>query len=380
MISVLITIIIFIAVLSLLVFFHEFGHFYSAKKLGIKADEFGIGFPPRIFAFYKSKNSKWRFVFGRKKIEDNIDTVYSINAIPIGGFVKIKGEDGENRGDKDSFASQKIWKRFIVIFAGVFMNFVLAWLLLSFAFMFGMPQAIGDNDEVPKGAIVGQSSIQVMQVVKDSAADEAGLKILDKVLSVNGQKLEKEADLISSISETSSEISMTIDRAGEIMEVKVTPSHSEELDRNVVGVAFSSTANVRFPWYLAFWEGLKISFTILYMIIVALYEILKGLFVGQGPEVEVAGPIGIANLTGQMANMGIVYLMQFAALLSLNLAVINFFPFPALDGGRFIFLLIEAIKGKPVKQELEGTINGIGFIALMALIVFVTVKDIIGLF
>lgn len=133
---------------------------------------------------------------------------------------------------------------------------------------------------------------------------------------------------------------------------------------------------VRYPWYLAIWEGIKMTFLITWAIIIAFYDLIKNLIIGHGMNAELAGPIGIAAMTGQFARLGLVRLMQFVAMLSINLAILNFLPFPALDGGRVLFLFIEKIKGKPVNREVEGIIHTIGFALLMALVVLVTYKDI----
>ncbi|MFA7050417.1 MAG: RIP metalloprotease RseP [Patescibacteria group bacterium] len=374
-----ITIIVFLAVLSILVLFHEFGHFYSAKKLGIKVDEFGLGFPPRIFGFYKDKNNKWKIKWGRGKVNDCPGVVYSINAIPIGGFVKIKGEDGENRQDKDSFSSQKVWKRLVVVSAGVLMNIFLAWILISIGFMIGFPHAVDDEFVKEKNVKISDAKVQIVEIIKDSPAERAGLKPLDIILNIDNQEV-KSGDDVQSFLNNPEESSLKIKRSGEEQDILITPEFREDLNRHVIGISIADTATIKYPWYLALWEGLKATFIFLWTIIYTFYVVIRDLIVGQSVGVEVAGPVGIANLTGQMARMGIIYLIQFTALLSLNLAVINFFPFPALDGGRFIFLLIEKIKGKPVKQEVEAIIHNSGFALLMLLFVWITLKDLIGLF
>lgn len=374
-----ITIIVFLVVLSVLVLFHEFGHFYSARKLGIKIDEFGLGFPPRVFGFYKNNSGRWKIKWGRGKIKDCSDVVYSVNAIPIGGFVKIKGEDGQSRQDKDSFASQKIWKRLIVVSAGVFMNVVLAWILISIGLMIGFPQAVDGGLSFSEKVKMSDKKVQIVEVLPGSPAEISGLKSLDVVLSIDDKKINSGDDVQNFIN-TSQEAKIKIERAGEIKDVAVLPEFREDLSRSVIGISIADTATVRYPWYLALWEGFKATGIFLWTILSTFYIVIKNLIVGQSAGVEVAGPIGIANLTGQMAKMGIIYLIQFTALLSLNLAIINFFPFPALDGGRFIFLLIEKIKGSPVKQEIEAIIHNSGFALLMLLFVWITLKDLIGLF
>lgn len=376
----LITIIVFLLVLSVLVLFHEFGHFYSARKLGIKVDEFGLGFPPRIFAFYKNKEGKRKFKWGKGEIKDASDVIYSINAVPIGGFVKIKGEDGKNCQDKDSFSAQKVWKRLIVVSAGVIMNIFLAWILISIGFMIGFPQAVDDQYIQEKNLKVSNAQVQVVEILKDSPAEKAGLQPLDVILEVDNQEVKKSDD-VQDFLNTSQESSLKIKRNGEEQDILITPDFNEDLNRHIIGISIIDTATTKYPWYLALWEGLKATFIFLWTIIKTFYIVIRDLIMGgKAVGVEVAGPVGIANLTGQMARMGIIYLIQFTALLSLNLAVINFFPFPALDGGRFIFLLIEKIKGKPVNQKVEAVIHNSGFILLMLLVLWVTFKDVISLF
>lgn len=373
------TIIVFIAVLALLVFVHEFGHFFSARKLGVKSEEFGFGFPPRIFGIYKDENGKWKKVWGRKKVADNSDTIYSINALPLGGFVKIKGQDGDQKNDPDSFASKKPWRRAIILASGVFMNVVLASILISIGLMVGFPQAI-DKDSLPKKAIISEEKVQVIQVVTDSPAMLAGIKTADIILEINGQEIKEAQNVSDIIYESEGEIIMTINRSDEVKELTITPEYSEDLDKKIIGIAFSQTALVKLPWYSALIEGIKMTGYLLWAIIYAFYDLLRNMIIGQPLGVEVAGPIGIADLTGQMARMGIIYLLQFTALLSLNLAIINLLPFPALDGGRLIFLLIEKIKGSPVKQEVEAIFHNLGFVLLMALVLWVTFKDVLKLF
>lgn len=375
-----ITIIIFLVVLSLLVFVHEFGHFFSARRLGVKAEEFGFGFPPRIFGIYRDKNKKWKKVWGKKQVTDNSDTIYSINAIPLGGFVRIKGQDGDSHDETDSFSAKRPWKRAIILSAGVIMNIALASVLISLGLIIGFPQAI-DKDNLPKSVKIYDEKIQIVQVLPDSPAMEAGLQSSDSILKIDGQDIKEEADIINLISNNRNEsIDLVVDRAGEMKEFEIIPRINEETGQKIIGVAFSQTGIIKYPWYQAIWEGIKMTGYLIWAILYAFYEILKNLIVGQPAGVEVAGPIGIADLTGQMARMGFIYLIQFTALLSINLAIINILPFPALDGGRLLFLLIEKIKGKPVKQEVEAVFHNLGFILLMALVVWVTFKDILKLF
>lgn len=369
-----ITIIAFIGVLSLIVFFHELGHFWTARKFGVKSEEFGLGFPPRAIGVYRDQENKWKKVFGAKEVKDASDTIYSLNWIPLGGFVKIKGENGENEGEQDSFASQKIWKRAVILLAGVSMNLITAVILTSIGFMIGLPQVLGDEN--PKAKISNQQ-VQVVEVMKDSPASRADLKTGDIILSINNQAVTRSEALQDLVDANKNQVAnYKIKRTGEIIDKQITAEVRAETGRGGIGVGISSTGLVRYPVYLAFWHGLKSVVLLTGAILMAFWGLLSGIFTGQGMSAEVAGPIGIATLTGQVAHMGFIYLLQFTVMLSVNLAIINAFPFPALDGGRLFFLMIEKIKGSPVRQEVEAIVHNLGFALLMLLMVAVTFKDI----
>jgi len=378
----LLTIITFLIVLSVLVFAHELGHFLTARRFGVKAEEFGFGFPPRAFGIYKNYQGKWKFVWGGKEVADSPGTVYSINWLPLGGFVKIKGENGPSASsglaedeDKDSFAFRPIWQRAVMLSAGVVMNIVLAAILISVGFMMGLPQAL--DGSLDSGALVSDRKIQVVQVVKDSPAELAGLRLGDTILSIDGNEFANFEELQAYVNARIGKVlDYKIGRGAETLEEKITPVVMAETGKGGVGIAISETGIVRYPWQLAIWQGVKTTLILTWAIIVAFYELLKGLIMGQGVVADLSGPVGIATLTGQVARLGFIYLMQFTALLSINLAVINFFPFPALDGGRVLFLIIEKIKGSPVKKEVEGAIHNIGFALLMVLVLVVTFRDI----
>jgi len=228
----------------------------------------------------------------------------------------------------------------IVVSAGVLMNIFLAWILISIGFIVGFPQAVDEEYLKSSKIKVSDEKVQIIEILPESPAEKAGLQPLDVVLSVDSREI-KSGDDVQNFLNTSQEVQVNIERAGKIQEVTILPEFNEELKRNVIGISIADTATIKYPWYLALWEGLKATGIFLWTIIYTFYVVLRDLIIGQPVGVEVAGPVGIANLTGQMARMGFTYLIQFTALLSLNLAIINFFPFPALDGGRFIFLLIE---------------------------------------
>ena len=350
------TLVVFILVLALIVIVHEFGHFYTARKMGVKVEEFGIGFPPKLFSIKRG------------------ETEYTINAIPLGGFVKIKGEAGENKEDPDSFAHKKVWQRILIISAGVFMNFVLSMILFSIGFMVGSPQVVDGEENLAK---VRNTKIQVLQVLENDPADLAGIKAGDEIISIDGQKMESDEVLRNYIKDNQDkELVFQLKRDGTEIEKKVTPVYLEEIDRKGVGAAFVKTGLVSYPWYYAIWKGIKYTFLLAGSIIMAFYELIKNLILHKPTGMDVSGPVGIAVLTGKVARMGILYLLNFIALISLNLAIINFIPFPALDGGRVLFLIIEKIRRKPISEKIENTIHTVGFGLLMLLVLWVTIIDV----
>lgn len=370
----LLTIITFALVLSVLVFVHELGHFLTARRFGIKADEFGFGFPPRLGGLYKNDKGKWVFVWGSKEVTDCPTTVYSINWIPMGGFVRMNEDDAESK-DPNHFINKKIWQRALVLVAGVSMNVLLTIVLISIGLMIGMPQ---DLEEIGSKAKVESRQIQIVSVLDGSPAKRAGLVVGDSILAIDNIEFAKYQDLQSYVdTHQGAELNYRIKHEGEAKNISIKPELMKETGRGGIGVALVETGIVKYPWYQAIWRGVTTTFALIGLILGAFYELIKNLVIGQGVTAEVAGPVGIAALTGQAARMGLVYVLQFAALLSLNLAIINILPFPALDGGRLLFLLIEKIKGGPVKREVEAVIHNIGFMLLLILIAFVTFRDVL---
>ncbi len=352
------TVILFIVVLSLLVFVHELGHFWTAKKMGMDVEEFGFGFPPRAWG---------------KKVGD---TLYSINWLPLGGFVKIKGEDGSHRDESTSFASKKPWQRIVVLSAGVIMNFLTAAVLLAIGFMFGLPQAL---DGIEDG-YVSNPRIQVIEVVEGSAAAQAELTTGDTIVSLNGMLITSAQQLIDQADQLVGQTgTFEIARGTEVMTKEIPIDVLEQTGKGGIGVSLIGTGIVQYPWYLSLWKGIEAAGLITWQIVIGFAGLIAALVSGQGVGVAVSGPVGIAVMTGQVAQLGFTYLLQFTALLSLNLAVINFLPFPALDGGRVIFVLIEKLRGKPVNQKIEGWFHASGFALLMILILVVTFQDVIRL-
>lgn len=357
------TIILFLGVLSVLVIAHEWGHYFTAKKIGAKVEEFGLGFPPRLFSW---------------KAKDGM--IWSINAIPLGGFVKIVGESGEKEEDPNSFRKKSVLKRILVLSAGVIMNLVLAAVLFSIGFVIGIPSVT--EGELGKFATISDQAIRITEVISGSPADIAELQIGDTILSLNGVDYSEGEEVRSELhvlAETES-INFIVERKGEVIDVNVVPEYVEALSGPGVGVAIVETGFAKYPIYIAPWKGIEATFTYTIAILLAFFGIIRDLIMGSGIAPEISGPVGIAVITGEIASLGFVYLLQFAAILSINLAVINILPFPALDGGRIVFVLYEAVRGKPASQKVEAVVHNFGFLLLMILVIVVTYRDIVNLF
>lgn len=397
-----ITILIFGLILGVLIFVHELGHFLTAKRNGITSHEFGFGFPPRIFGMVKDDaTGKWRKVWGNKEYYGD-NTLYSVNWIPLGGFVRIKGEspvDTEGKKmeelskedqefvqmstDPDSFAVQPKWVRFRVLVAGVTMNFLLAWVLIAIVLMLGAPEP--KSEELDQSKVVANIGVQIVEVEPESPADEIGLKVGDSIDAVCHEDKCTEITTADQLRDTifmyqGEEIDVHITRGKEQIVVSGVPRTDIEEDQGALGISMMETVLVQYSWYEAIWEGLMRVISLTVMILGAFWMLLSSLFTGQGVSAEVAGPVGIAMMTQQMRDLGFVYLLQFAAILSINLGIINILPIPALDGGRIAFLIIEAIKGSPVNQRVEGMIHTVFFVALLGFMAWITVTDILKLF
>jgi len=355
---ILLTIITFIAVLGVLVLVHELGHFLTALKFKIGVDEFGIGFPPRLLS----------------KVRNGIR--YSVNLLPLGGFVKIRGEDGENASDPDSFASRPVWQRIIVIIAGVGMNILTGWLILVILFSTGAPVELDDSIQ-PK--YIREKQVVVTELLKDSPADKAGIKPGDKLVSIDGllvESVEHIQDTVNKRAGMDTELEYSRDRENTV--VTLAPEHIEDsgTDRAVMGVTLSEVGKVRLPVYKAFIFGTRATYSYLQQITDAFGGIFKDLIRGAGVNEQIGGPVAIVVRTNDVLDLGLPYILIFAAVLSFNLAILNILPFPALDGGRLVFLVVEAIRRKPSRQEIEAWFHRIGFALLMLFIIFITYRDI----
>lgn len=352
------TLLIFAVVVSVLVFIHEFGHFFSARKLGIVVEEFGFGFPPRLFGFRRGP------------------TTYSINWIPFGGFVKIKGENSGEANDTSSFSSRPFRQRALVLSSGVIMNALLGAVLLSIVFAVGVPTSLGDA--LPNHARIRDARFQILDVAADSPAVRAGLEKGDAVFSIDGTTITS----TTALQQYNDAHRNTVERLlvrhdNEQRTLTLTPDVMNESDGHAVwGVTLIPVGTLSLPWHLAIVEGGRQAVTMLWNILVAFGTLLKNLVVHHAVPADVTGPVGIAALTGQVAQLGFIALLQFMALLSLNLAILNILPLPALDGGRIALAAFEKVRGKRIAPHVENMVHSIGFFVLIGLLLLVTVRDI----
>ncbi|MEK7130724.1 MAG: M50 family metallopeptidase [Patescibacteria group bacterium] len=368
------TIATFAVILAVLVLVHEAGHFFAARIFGIRADEFGFGFPPRLFGAQKLKNGKWKFLSARGEGDPEGGTVYSLNWFPLGGFVKIKGESGENQKDPDSFAARPIWQRGVVLAAGVTMNVVLAFVLLVAALMIGMPQDVRDLSDRDL-AKIKNPQVQILEVEKGFPADGI-FRPGDVIVSLDGIKIKTIDDVQKYVNAHREGIRVGYLRGKIEGESRLVPKVIEGEDRAVFGVNLSEVAFVSYPIHTSIIKGFNSTFSLIGAILNGYYDLFARLFSGKGVSAEISGPIGIAVYTGMVVKLGFIYVLQFAVVLSLNLAILNFIPMPALDGGRFLFLVIEKIRGKAVHVRIENFSHTVGFILLMTLVVVITYRDI----
>jgi len=336
----------FLIIFSLLVFVHEGGHFLVAKLFGVGVEEFGFGYPPKILG---------------KKIGK---TIYSMNLIPFGGFARIKGADTADSlaGEPDSFATQAKFKRALILCGGIFGNFILAWLIFTLLLIIGNP--------------VPANKVLVEEVADGSPAASAGIAAGDYILSFGGGAVETADALVDLIDKNANRPSlMEIERYGKTLSITATPAAGLGSDSGgqlgiVVSTAvkYERSSILRAP-FAAFGELVGLSWQM-----VRLFEqLVIDLF--RGEAVEVGGPVAILALTGTYVTYGIRIFLQFIALLSLNLAIVNLLPIPALDGGRLLFIWYEAVLGKRPSYKIERRINSIGFVLLVILMTLITIKD-----
>ena len=328
------TIIYAILIFLVLIFVHEFGHFITAKACGVKVNEFALGMGPALLKRQKG------------------ETLYSLRAFPIGGYCAMEGEDEDSEHPR-AFNNRPAWQRAIVLAAGSMMNLLTCVvLLIIIAFYVGQPTTVLD------------------QVMPDSPAAEAGLAAGDQILEVDGAPVAEWNDVIQDIGYSKEKTTdITVMRDGQEMTFTIPLKYDKEQKRNMIGITPASERH----FFASIAGGVKNTGTMTVMMV----DTLRQLFTGDVSVKELSGPVGIVYAVNMSAKSGVIYVVYLAALLSLNLAIINMLPLPALDGGRLLFLLIRKITGKRVTDEMEGKIHFIGIALLMLLMVYVTFNDVI---
>jgi len=347
-----ITIIAFIFVFSILIFFHEFGHFIAAKASGVRVYKFSFGFGPRILGFTKNQ------------------TEYAICLIPLGGYVKMAGEMGQEDVKKTSeeeevpeeqrFNKKSLGIRALIVALGPFMNIATAVVIFSLIFFVnGIPMVINS----------------VSTVIENGPAEQTGILSGDKIIAINSIKMEDPTKIANTINKSSGEeLQITLDRGGEIIDVFVIPEYDDDYKKGLIGITFEiSTEKINI--FSAFSKGIVTTGNIIKLIFTNIIEMITGKV-----PLEIAGPLGIAQMTGEAAKLGFLNLLYFTAILSIFIGLFNLLPIPILDGGQIVILVIEKLRGKPLEAEKINFIYLIGISLMIIIFVIATYKDILRLF
>ncbi len=360
------SILLFFLVLFILVLVHEWGHFIVAKKTGMRVDEFGIGFPPKLFSIKKG------------------ETEYTFNALPIGGFVRIWGENYEDSEEvltdaekTRGFSSRPKWAQALVLVAGVTMNILFAWFLFSLTYMLGI------HTPVEESVATDSAELYITSVLPDSPASVIPIgSVITSIESSDVATENPSPSEFSTVVTDSAPDAVTVSYRFEDKDttVSIIPAQGlvvDDPERFVVGASLTFVEVQKRPFLTAIGDGFTTTINGLVSITTGLWSLISQSFTGDADFTQVAGPVGIVGMVGDAASFGITALLTFAAIISLNLAVINLLPFPALDGGRLVFVAIETITGKKIPPVWAGRVNLVGFAILMLLMIAVTYNDII---
>ena len=388
------TFLLFLLVIAVLVLSHEFGHFIVAKWKGMRVDEFGFGFPPRLFG------------------KQHGETFYSFNLLPFGGFVKIWGEDdADGANDPHNFAARSAWDRFLVLVAGVgivflfFLAFLDYNIFRSYAFiaytlflgvlayvLFTIGHGIGIPGVVGAGEDARDAMVRVVDVIPGSPAAEAGVKAGDSILelipssdtesswhpvTVHVSEIEQVQNFVKT--HAGGDITMVVERVNEELRLPIRLRKEAPAGEGLLGIAMAKVGIIRTAWYRAPWEGLLTTIATTKFVAGGLAFFFANI-VSSDVINSVAGPVGIAKVAGQASALGFAYLLQLIAVLSINLAILNILPIPALDGGRVLFLIIEKLRGKPIGVRVSQFAHTSGFIVLILLMLVVTYFDLTKIF
>lgn len=366
------TVLIFILVLSVLVLAHEAGHYFAARIFGVKTEEFGFGFPPRLVGWVREKSGWRRVPAGERGPFEH--TVWSVNALPLGGFVRLKGEAANGSDDADSFHLKPVRHRLVILAAGVLMNWALAAVLFFVVFSIGTKTVLTD---VPSGARVRDAGVVIGETVPDSPAGRAAIPPGSEVVAVDGERptsSEHAQTLIAS--HGTDPFTLVIRTPAEEKRIGIRAEYLPDYDKTAIGVSLADVGTVSLSPSRAVAASLNAVAGYSAAVAATLWDVFRGFITREPRGVELAGPVGIAVMSGEIARRGIIPLLQFMAILSVNLAVLNILPIPALDGGRVLFLAVEKLRGRPLSQNVEAVIHNIAFFILIGLILIITAVDI----
>lgn len=349
------TLLLFLLILGLLVFVHEFGHFWAARKVGVTVHEFAFGFKPRLFAWKRG------------------ETEYAINLIPLGGYVRLEGEE-EDTGKKGSLMAKKPGQRAFIFVAGVLMNLLLAWILLTAAYTIGsypLTPTFGNHT-----GLASYSAAVITDVSANSPASAAGLQAGDTVRFVNAEQIDSANELIEFLKQNAGqEVTIKFDRGAESQTVTLTPRVDPPAGEGAVGIAIGESTLVRAPWYKAPFVALQELGSSIAATFVGFVSFLHQLIVRQEVSQDVSGIVGVGAAVGIVRKLGIGPLLQFTALISTSLAVINIMPIPVLDGGHLLFLAAEAVRKKPVNDTVRAYLTAAGLVLILVIMLSVTYQD-----
>ena len=361
------TILIFLAVLFVLILVHEWGHFIVAKLTGMRVDEFAIGFPPRLFSWKRG------------------ETEYSLNALPLGGYVRIYGEDPTAVGDTldkaRAFGARPKWAQALVLIAGVTMNWIFAWFLLVVIMLVGVPTQIEESAATVQsvvyidGVLPGSPAESVLPPQSKLIKVESGAEALTPILpsTFSNFVAERTGEAIDITYQTKDGVEKTVSIIPQTGVIKDSP------DRAALGVSMSLVETVKKPLGKAVVDATKQTIAMTKAITVGLFSLIGSAIVGEADFSQVSGPVGIVGYVGDAAAVGFTSLLFFTAIISINLAVINLLPIPALDGGRLVFVAIETITRRPIPAVWASRVNLVGFALLMLLMLAATVSDVMKL-
>lgn len=325
------TIVYAVIMFCMLIFIHELGHFITAKACGVKVNEFALGMGPAIFKKQKG------------------ETLYALRVFPIGGYCAMEGEDEESE-DERAFNNKKSWQKALIVVAGAAMNFILCVVIMIGISIYS-----------------GAPTTTIGEISSGAPAEAAGLKVGDEIISIDDRQVDEWNDILEAITEAEDSVTMQVNRQGQVMTLE--SELTEQDGRQIIGIVPDRTHNV----IDGIVNGVKSTGNMTTVMI----DSFRMLFSGEIGVKELSGPVGIVYVVNDTAGMGLIYIFYLTALISLNLAIVNMLPFPALDGGRLLFIIIRKITGKAITDEIEGKIHFVGIMLLFALMIYVTWNDIV---